>query len=57
MTKFITSYKNNKDIIYANSKYDVQKILVKKYKISINNLYKLIIQSEQSLINNDFKYL
>ncbi len=57
MTKFKAIYKGKKETIEADSKFEAQQIMVKKYKISINNLYKLYLQSEQSIINQDFRFM
>ena len=57
MKKFIANYKGKKETIIAYNIYEAQKIMCKKYKISIKNLYKLSLQSEKSIINQDFKSL
>ena len=57
MTKFKAIYKGKKETIEADSQFEAQQIMVKKYKISINNLYKLSLQSEQSIINQDFRFM
>lgn len=57
MTKFIAKYNIKEEVIIADSIYAAQEIMCKKYKISIKNLYKLSLQSEKSIINQDFKLL
>jgi len=57
MTKFKAKYNGKEEIIFADSIYEAQKIMCKKHKISIKNLYKLSLQSEESIINQDFRFL